>query len=895
MSSAPTPSAVETAKQATAKRLRRRYREERRFRFYGVAAIVFAITSLCVLLSSIVGNSLSAFTKNELLIQVELDPALIDPSGVRDPVRLRASVSAFSDLFRAELRERFPDVEDDRTLRRQLARMVSTLSGGDLARRVSENPSLVGQTIEARAPVSDLIDLYLKGLITPERLIDGAATASITREADGQILIRAQQGFASVHEDMAGRIREQAVRHENAAAVVEAGITRTDQRLANSEAHRTALLAADRARLLTEAETLASTGEQQLVAIARAAGRAQQSGDVAPLRLALAGEIQRRATTADSEARELVKRGADYGRKAATALARGEPSAETRRIQSQTAYLAGDRRRVDAELLRAREAALGSSDAEALLAQASLLLERPLGPLAEVAGIETGALESNALRQAVSAMNRAELVAAETVVADQQRRIEALRVEAGKLQAVSQQRAEALIATAVPAAESRLGRLERDAEFRRESRTSLEGLAPADPVAAPVDPLTFAASEAEAQLGLDLGGPFAVAYALGSVDAGAPVDALRQLLAAHAGRESADARRDREVLTRKRDREAGLAAGLRAQVATAGATLILDEFAPSLLVEIDGGVVKATSASPDMVRGVALIPLQGADGAPAGKWAMRELLVGEGDRLVSDRQVAWANALEASGAIRQRLNFDLLQHADSTYPDLAGLAAALAGSFWIMVVTLALSLPIGVMAAIYLEEFAPRNRVTDFIEVNINNLAAVPSIVFGLLGAAVFINFFDLPRSAPFVGGLVLSLITLPTIIIATRAALGAVPPSIREGALAVGASLPQTVFHHVLPLAAPGILTGAIIGLARALGETAPLLLIGMVAFVAQPPATMFDSATALPVLVYKWSSAAERAWQPMTSAAIIVLLLFMFAMNALAVYLRRRLERRW
>ena len=247
------------------------------------------------------------------------------------------------------------------------------------------------------------------------------------------------------------------------------------------------------------------------------------------------------------------------------------------------------------------------------------------------------------------------------------------------------------------------------------------------------------------------------------------------------------------------------------------------------------------------------------------------------------------------GDIVRRPNTSLLTHADSTYPELAGLAAGLAGSFWIMLVTLILSLPVGVMAAIYLEEFAPRNWVTDFIEVNINNLAAVPSIVFGLLGAAVFINFFDLPRSSPLVGGLVLSLITLPTIIIATRAALGAVPPSIREGALAVGASLPQTVFHHVLPLAAPGVLTGAIIGLARALGETAPLLLIGMVACVADPPETMLDSATALPVLVYKWSSGAERAWQPMTSAAIIILLIFMFAMNALAVYLRRRLERRW
>jgi phosphate transport system permease protein len=355
------------------------------------------------------------------------------------------------------------------------------------------------------------------------------------------------------------------------------------------------------------------------------------------------------------------------------------------------------------------------------------------------------------------------------------------------------------------------------------------------------------------------------------------------------------ARRDIERLDRKRDRDTKLADNVLAQIRTAGAPIMPDEFSPSLLVEINGGVVKAKRVSPDEIAGDVLIPLRTGAAAEAGAWRVRELKVAEADRLVSDRQAAWANALQAEGAIKRVANFDLLTKADSTYPELAGLAAGLVGSFWIMVVTLALSLPVGVAAAIYLEEFAPRNRITDFIEVNINNLAAVPSIVFGLLGAAVFINFFDLPRSAPVVGGLVLSLITLPTIIIATRAALGAVPPSIREGALAVGASLPQTVFHHVLPLASPGILTGAIIGLARALGETAPLLLIGMVAFVADPPDGPMDSATALPVLVYKWSSAAERAWQPMTSAAIIVLLVFMFAMNALAVYLRRRLERRW
>jgi phosphate transport system permease protein len=212
-----------------------------------------------------------------------------------------------------------------------------------------------------------------------------------------------------------------------------------------------------------------------------------------------------------------------------------------------------------------------------------------------------------------------------------------------------------------------------------------------------------------------------------------------------------------------------------------------------------------------------------------------------------------------------------------------------------MLIVLALSLPIGVAASIYLEEFAPKNRLTDLIEVNINNLAAVPSIVYGLLGLSVFINFAGLPRSASLVGGLVLTLMTLPTIIIATRAALRAVPPSIRSAALGLGASKMQMVFHHVLPLAMPGILTGTIIGLAHALGETAPLLLIGMVAFVAQAPATPLDPSTALPVQVYMWANEAERAFVERTSGAIIVLLLFLIVMNIGAILLRRRFERRW
>jgi phosphate transport system permease protein len=267
----------------------------------------------------------------------------------------------------------------------------------------------------------------------------------------------------------------------------------------------------------------------------------------------------------------------------------------------------------------------------------------------------------------------------------------------------------------------------------------------------------------------------------------------------------------------------------------------------------------------------------------------------EESRPLSNQQLAWADRLRASGAAELRFNRVFFSSGDSREPELAGVWGAVAGSFFTLVVTLLLSFPIGVAAAIYLEEFAKRNRWTDLIEVNINNLAAVPSIVFGLLGLAVFINFFGLPRSAPLVGGLVLTLMTLPTIIIASRAALKAVPPSIREAALGMGASQIQMVAHHVLPLAMPGMLTGTIIGMARALGESAPLLMIGMVAFIVDVPKNFFDPATVLPVQVFIWSDVPERAFVERTSGAIIVLLAFLILMNGLAVILRNRFERRW
>ncbi len=261
----------------------------------------------------------------------------------------------------------------------------------------------------------------------------------------------------------------------------------------------------------------------------------------------------------------------------------------------------------------------------------------------------------------------------------------------------------------------------------------------------------------------------------------------------------------------------------------------------------------------------------------------------------TEKTQGWVQELVDRGEIELRFNREFFVRGDSREPELAGIWGAVKGSFFTLLVTLVLSFPIGVAAALYLEEFAPKNKWTDLIEVNINNLAAVPSIIFGLLGLAIFINFFQMPRSVPLLGGLVLTLMTLPTIIISSRAAIKAVPPSIREAAWGIGASPMQVALHHVLPLAMPGMLTGSIIGMAQALGETAPLLMIGMVAFIVDTPSSITDPATVLPVQIFLWSDSPERAFVEKTSAAIMVLLGFLIIMNTLAVWLRKRLEKRW
>lgn len=347
-----------------------------------------------------------------------------------------------------------------------------------------------------------------------------------------------------------------------------------------------------------------------------------------------------------------------------------------------------------------------------------------------------------------------------------------------------------------------------------------------------------------------------------------------------------------------------MAAALEAKVAEAGITTDLKPKEMGAIISKDAAAQLRdfVLANPELI-GTAVefefLTNSRVDGYLKGR-VTRESIAN--DKSINTEQLDLVDALIADGALHKRFNVDFITGSDASdaRPEAAGMGVSMIGSLFMMLVVLALALPIGVAASIYLEEFAPKNLLTDIIEVNISNLAAVPSIVFGILGLAVFINYMHLPNSAPLVGGLVLTLMTLPTIIISTRASLKSVPPSIRDAALGVGASKMQSVFHHVLPLAAPGILTGTIIGLAQALGETAPLLLIGMVGFIASNPpdgiaSGLMDPNSAMPAQIYEWAKRADPAFYERAWGGIIILLVFLITMNAIAVMLRRRFERRW
>ncbi|WP_367187002.1 phosphate ABC transporter permease PstA [Neomegalonema sp.] len=366
------------------------------------------------------------------------------------------------------------------------------------------------------------------------------------------------------------------------------------------------------------------------------------------------------------------------------------------------------------------------------------------------------------------------------------------------------------------------------------------------------------------------------------------------LAAGLAGAQAEANRASLDGFAARRDELLAQAAALEAQADAPGASGILNPQIPSFLFRTGESWARVAEAGP---QGLRLEPLTGvaAGDSAQGAWGLYETGRPSAGRRVSDRQIAMLETLETRGEVESGFNWRFFTSSDSREAELAGVKGAIIGSFWTLLVTFLFAFPIGVSAAIYLEEFAPKNRLTNFIEVNINNLAAVPSIVFGLLGLSVFLNFLGMPRSAPLVGGLVLGLMTLPVVIIASRAAIRAVPPSIRDGALGLGASRMQATFHHVLPLAMPGIMTGAIIGMAQALGETAPLIMIGMVAFIVDTPTGVTSPATVLPVQIFRWADFPERAFEFRTAAAIVTLLGFLIIMNAAAVLVRRRFERRW
>jgi phosphate transport system permease protein len=372
--------------------------------------------------------------------------------------------------------------------------------------------------------------------------------------------------------------------------------------------------------------------------------------------------------------------------------------------------------------------------------------------------------------------------------------------------------------------------------------------------------------------------------------------------AAAAGREREEAERLLVEASRSLDQAraergqvADRLAAIEARIAAVDSRESLDRDLASYFVNANGGVIKLTAVTGRTAEGEVVLPLQSTNAVQAGQWQIRSLSTPESSRKLGDRELVYVESLRERGMVNQSISREFFFGGASREAELAGVGVAIVGSLITLLITLGLSFPIGVAAAVYLEEFAPKNWVTEIIEVNINNLAAVPSIIFGLLGLAVFLNAFGMPRSAPVVGGLVLALMTLPIIIIAARAAIRAVPPSIKEAALGLGASHQQAVFQHVLPLAMPGILTGTILGMAHALGETAPLLMIGMVAFVVDFPKGIADAATLLPVQIFMWADFPEVAFQQKTAAAIIVLLVFLICMNLLAIILRKRFERRW
>jgi phosphate ABC transporter permease subunit PstA len=934
------PSARRLQPAAQARLLKRRHAAEFRFRAYGVLAIAVAVTALVVLLWTVLSNAGGAFTKHYLTTTVPLDPARIvredTPDRATDPEGFAAEVASnqggFFRSLQAAFYERYPNAAE-RPLRTQMNGMVARLAVQPLAREVAANPDLIGQRIEVRLPVSDDVDLYLKGNVTAQRQIAGGGTVSVS-DAVGTVELAAAPGtfaglLAEVKSDLRARAAlEQAGRTQDGLA-----LSRLADDEAEAAARTSALTSATDAEVSAGAERLLARQPVRDVRLARLAGELSMGSETAraALKTELATLLSAAATTARRDAATLERNAARYDRRALQASERGDPRARGKRETATSAAVAADRREAEAAILAERATALaGAEDATVRLELAAALNFAP--------GDRLQLLQALAAAQAAG-----DLVPPPPPV--EAPVPEAPEVEVAPVEAPAGPPAEAFPEPAVPlvtatraALEQALARVlgpdvasaTREAELARAQRTRLEATLAALPTTAtehrevlervleqlseiatraeenaaelnariaglsemPGDEL---GTEAEFALGTDLGGPLEVAYTLGAQGSGDAAN-LRALLLAGQAAQTARLASDRESVEIRRDAREEYVAELLARADNTTGAETLDRDMASYLVSVGGMVVRVETLTSDAATGFVLIPPAPGEAMPNGaNWSVLRIAEAENNRNISDAQIAWTRAMVDAGMIKSGINAELLTKADSNDPELAGALGAVVGSLLTMLVTMLLAVPVGILAAIYLEEFAPRNRLTEIIEININNLAAVPSIVFGLLGLAVFLNFLGLPRSSPLAGGLVLALMTMPTVIIAARAALKAVPPSIREAALGVGASRTQAVFQHVLPLAMPGILTGTIIGMAQALGETAPLLLMGMVAFVAEVPQGLTDSATVLPVLVFQWATRSFRAWEPMTAGAIVLLLVFMILMNALAVVLRRRFERRW
>lgn len=882
--------------EGSSERFKKRLAAERRFKLYGQFAIALAIIALATLLFSVLSQSFGAFQQYNVKLPLSISSQKLDPDGyiVKNPVALKNRTAVMSDMMfeglSAELgygpATRMSTPEE----RKQIRAFLTPLVSGEVLDKLIKNPKLFDTSHTYSVPLSDDLDLYLKGATTRTAKVSGAVSA-MNPMTDGTFI------FSWTSAQKSRQAKEMITSHlESRRADVERQIISqslsldkayAEKQIAEDHLTRMAGIGSDDiAKQLNE--TLRGNSAEH-IQLAKALGAYDMGSSMQQeeLKAALERYFKKEMKERQKDTKTLLARAKNYHNKAD---ARDKREAQDAKTKREEALLAGYSalnayfRLYQLEQLRAIP--------DQRLKATAITGEDPaqFGKLAfSLSAVNT---PSSSVSQAAGEL----IEARRTILMHQQAQLELIldQFEDFSSSALSYDNSEGdrHFANAKNLGQLRTTLAQRIERFE----LSINGLTQQlNEVSAP----DFSDGDALQLLGSDIGGGHARAYELGAFQVDPDYARI-----AKASQSALYTQRARAAENDIKSLEASLE-GLQTveeEIPVWPDTtfhadqsyLALDNSFPTALVFIETNAYKVIAVNDAHFKAT---PLGYTDPAITDTEKAKLLLVykPQAERNVSDLEISWVTRLTNNNIIKSGFRTRLFTHADSNEPELAGALGAIVGTFFTMMVTMLLAAPLGVLAAIYLEEFAPKNRLTDFIEVNTNNLAAVPSIVFGLLGASVFIGFFGMPRSAPLVGGLVLSLMTLPTIIIASRASLKAVPPSIREAALGLGASRMQAVFHHVLPMATPGMLTGTIIGMARAIGETAPLLLIGMVAFIADTPKSLFDSATVMPVLIYQWSTRAFRAWEPLTAASILILLVFLLAMNILAVYLRSRYERRW